>query len=61
MLCDRSHQTVAFCFRISATYDVGLLLAADRPDVDLRGRPDNVDEFVGCLCIVMLFIVDVEV
>jgi len=37
MACDRSHQTVAFCFRIKATYEVGLFVATDLPDVDRLG------------------------
>ena len=35
-VCARSHQTVAFCFRISATYDVGCV---ERPLEDLRRPP----------------------
>lgn len=47
----RSHHTVAFCFRISATYEVGLVVAVDRPDVDRRGTPELAEAAVGCRCI----------
>lgn len=32
----RSHHTVAFCFRISATYDVGLVVEVLREEVERR-------------------------
>jgi len=51
--CDRSHHTVAFCFRINVTYEVGLLVAMDLPDVDRRGRlAFEVDPVVPCRCMV---------
>ena len=37
MFCDLSHHTVAFCFRINATYEEGVFVAVDRPEVDRRG------------------------
>jgi hypothetical protein len=52
-LCDRSHHTVAFCFRMRATYEVGLLVAVDRPEVDRRGKLDRLElmeVLVGCRC-----------
>lgn len=42
---------MAFCFRISATYDVGLFVATDRPDVERRGAFEFIEAPVGCLCI----------
>lgn len=57
MLCDRSHQTVAFCFRISATYDVGLFVAVERPEVERRGKL-TAEAVVPCLCI--LIVLEVE-
>lgn len=50
--CDRSHHTVAFCFRIKVTYEVGLLVATDLFDVDRRGRLVlDVEPVVPCRCI----------
>ena len=53
IFCARSHHTVAFCFLIRATYEVGVLVAVDRPDVDRLGRPEFIDPTVGCRCIDM--------
>jgi hypothetical protein len=55
MFCDRSHQTVAFCLRINATYEVGLLVAVERPDVERRGRL-AADAVVPCLCMLMMLL-----
>lgn len=49
MFWARSHQTVAFCLRIRATYDVGLFVAMDRPEVERRGTLE-VDAVVPCRC-----------
>lgn len=48
--CALSHHTVAFCFRINVTYEVGLFVATDLPDVDLRGML-ACEPIVPCLCI----------
>lgn len=45
----RSHQTVAFCLRIKVTYEVGLFVATDRPEVDRRGML-AVEPVVPCRC-----------
>jgi len=60
MFCDRSHHTVAFCFRINATYDVGLFVAVERPDVERRGRLDAVEAVVACLCMLMMSLFELE-
>lgn len=43
---------------MSATYDVGLLVAVDRPEVDRRGRPELIEVMVGCRC--TFIVVDIE-
>ena len=46
--CARSHQTVAFCFRMRATYEVGEAEDVLREEVDRRGTlPAFCPEFVG--------------
>ena len=53
MDCDRSHHTVAFCFRINVTYEVELVVATDLPEVERRGRLAlEVDPVVPCRCMV---------
>ena len=42
---------MAFCFRIKATYEVGLLVAVDRPEVERRGKLELMEVVVGCRCI----------
>ena len=59
MFCDRSHQTVAFCFRINVTYEVGLSVEVERPEVDRRGRL-LADAVVLCLCMFIVWEVEVE-
>jgi hypothetical protein len=54
MFWDRSHQTVAFCFRINVTYEVGLSVAVERPEVDRRGRL-LADADVLCLCMFIVW------
>jgi len=42
---------VAFCFRINVTYDVGLFVATDLPDVDRLGILElEVEPVVLCRC-----------
>lgn len=44
---------MAFCRRINATYEVGLFVVTERPDVDRRGT--LVDEaVVPCRCTLMM-------
>jgi len=35
---------------MSATYEVGLLVATERPDVERRGTLELIEAPVGCLC-----------
>lgn len=50
--CDLSHQTVAFCLRMRATYEVGVLVPVEeREDVLRRGTEEAVEPVVGARCI----------
>lgn len=52
MVWERSHHTVAFCFLINATYEVGLFVATDLFDVDRLGMLAlEFDPVVPCRCI----------
>jgi hypothetical protein len=59
MFCARSHQTVAFCLRINATYEVGLFVAVERLDVERRGRL-VADAVVPCLRMLMVLLFEAE-
>lgn len=37
-----------------ATYEVGLFVATDRPEVDRRGMFELIEAPVGCLCMFMV-------
>lgn len=50
--CDLSHQTVAFCLRIRATYEVGVLVPVEeREEVLRRWTEEAVEPVVGARCI----------
>ena len=54
MFCDRSHHTVAFCFRINATYEVETAMVEEREEVERRGTAVD-DPVVPWRCILLFW------